>query len=340
MADQSKPAPSPRAALAQIITAYRLSQLVYVAAELQIADLLQDGPRHYQDLAQVTGTHPNSLFRLLRALASAGIFTQLAGEQFELNALAENLRRDVPASLSWLARLTGQQLYPAWGDLLQSIKTGENAFERLNGASQWEFNQKNPAMGQVFDEAMSTMVSSIASAVVQVYDFARFRRIVDVGGGHGVLLATILKVYPAAQGVLFDQELVVQGGGEVLRAAGVLSRCELVGGSFFESVPGGGDVYLLSHIIHDWDDAKAAEILTNCRHAMQENQMLLVLERVIEVEGPTVEQVLADMTMLVMLGGRERTRAEYQTLLHATGFELTSVTPTPSISHIIEAKAI
>jgi hypothetical protein len=334
-------ASTPSAALSQFVWAYRFSQLVYVAAELRIAEQLKDGAKHFKELARVSRAHPESLYRVLRALASAGIFNQLEGGRFELNASAEGLLSDAPGSSHAGALLSGQLFYAAWGNLLHSVRTGKNAFEQtFGGMNLWEYCEQNPAVGQVFAATMSERVSSIAAAVIEAYDFARFSRIVDVGGGRGVLLATLLQANPSARGVLFDQTQVVQSAQEVLRAAGVLPRCEIVTGSFLDSVPGGGDVYILSAILHDWDDVKSAQILTNCRRAMQANRTLLIVERAIGSEKPTLKAALSDVGMMVVFGGRERTRAEYQSLLDGAGFELTNVIPTRLPEHIIEAKSV
>jgi hypothetical protein len=336
----SELASPPRAALQQLIGAYRFSQLVYVAAELRIADQLKDGARSIEELARVSGAHPESLYRVLRTLASAGIFDQLEGKRFALNASAEYLRGDAPGSLRAQAVLAGQLFYSTWGSLLCSIKTGENAFEYTHGMNLWEYCEQNPAVGRVFAAAMSERVFFTAAAVVDAYDFSRFRRIVDVGGGQGVLLAAVLRANLSAQGVLFDQTQVVQSAQEALGAAGVLPRCELVAGDFFDQVPGEGDAYILSAILHDWDDARSAQILKNCRRAMQANQTLLIIERVIESDRPTLQAAEADMIMMVIAGGRQRTRAEHQSLLKGAGFELTNVIATSHQEQIIEAKSV
>jgi hypothetical protein len=337
--DQSQTTVPPRLALLNLINAYRLSQLIYVAAELNVADLLKDGPKHYQQLAEASGVDPDALYRCLRALASAGVFMRMEGDRFGLNALADNLRRDVPGSLHAWAILQGQQVYPTWGNLLLSVKTGQVAFEQLHGMSLWEYLEKQPASGQVFDQALGAVKFHTAAALVKAYDFSRFRHVVDVGGGQGVLLAAILKAHPAVRGVLFDLEKVVASSKEWLKQEGLLERCEVHGGSFFDGVPSGGDAYILSHVIQDWDNGKSVQILKNCRRAMSAHQTLLIIERGIASDGPTVEAVLSDINMLVMVGGRERTREEYESLLSTVGFELTSVIPTQSPDRIFEAIA-
>lgn len=331
---------SPLVTMQKLITSYRLPQLIYVAAELGIADLLRDGARHYEELAQASGAHPYSLYRVLRALASAGIFDQPESGRFELNTLGETLLRDRADSAHGLAMMTGQIFYPSWGNLLHSVKTGENGFEPIHGTGLWEYCEQNPIAGRIFDQALSELSRDTAAAAVEAFDFSRIHCIVDVGGGRGVLLATILKANPSAQGVLFDQAPVIQGAQERLYAAGVLPRCRLVPGDFFDRVPAGGDAYILSQILHDWNDSKAAQILGTCRRAMSENQTLFILERVIEADQPTVKSTLADIGMMVVFGGRERTQAEYESLLRGAGFQLTNVIRTRTPIYIVEARSI
>lgn len=340
MPDQSQPLPSPRDSLLQFINAFQLSQCLYVAAELGIADLLKEGTLHCDAMAKATGVDPDSLFRLLRALATAGIFNRLDGDRFELNELSEYLRRDAPGSLHAWAILAGRELYSTWSHLLYSVRTGKPAFDDLHGMSVWEYRAHDRSAGEVFDEAMSERVRSSAAAVTRAYDFARFDRIVDVGGGQGLLIAGILNANPSARGVLFDLEPVVQGAKELLEEAGVSERCETVAGSFLHQVPSGGDAYVLKNIIHDWNDEKAIQILVNCRQAMQAGQILLLVERVVGSDRPTVEEALSDMRMLVTNGGRERTREEYQALLRASGFELARIIPTTTPYQIVEGKSL
>ncbi len=323
-----------------MLNAYQLSQCLYVASELGIADLLKDGPKHYEELARASDAHPQSLLRLLRALASAGILVQRPGDWFELNDLAQYLRRDAPDSLRAWAILSGQQFYPTWGHLLYSVKTGEIAFDHLSGMSVWQHRAQNSAAGQVFDEAMHGVAHASHLAVVDAYDFARFDCVVDVGGGHGDLLATILGANPGLRGVLFDQESVVQAGKDYLKQIQVLERCKIIGGDFLEAVPAEGDAYILKRIIQDWDDQRAIQILHNCRRAMQSGQTLLIVERIMALDHPSLETTLTDVMMMVMNGGRERSETDFRALLNAAGFELPHVTATDSIFHIIASRAV
>ncbi len=324
----------------QSINAFRLSQCLYVISRLGIADLLKDGPMPYEELAKKSGAHPVALFRLLRALATFGIFNQLDMNRFELTDEAEYLCRDTPGSLHAWAILVGEQTYTAWGNLLYTIQSGEIAFDDLYGMSIWDYRAQNPAAGKVFDEAMSEIFRASNAAIVEAYNFSRFQRIVDVGGGKGELIAAILKANPTVRGVLFDQAPAIESGKALLKEAGVLERCETVAGNFLRGIPDGGDAYILKDVLHDWDEAKAVEILENCRRAMQEYQTLLVIERLIPSERPTPEAVMTDLTMMVMNGGRERTREEFQALLGKTSFELAKVLPTRSLYQIVEARAV
>ena len=340
MSEESNREDSPQVVLRRMIEGYRVSQLVYVAAELGLADLLKDGPRHYGELADASGTHPRSLFRLLRALCSVGIFTQLEGDRFELNPAAELLRGDQAGSLRAWSIFTGSQHYAAWGHLLHSVKTGENAFDHAFGTKVWEYRKQNPAARRVFDQAISLRASLVSTAVVDAYDFSQFSRVVDVGGGAGVTLAAILKANPAVRAVLFDLEQAVRAGEEHLKGVGLAERCEFVPGDFMEQVTAEGDGYILSRVLHDWGNGEATHILKNCRAAMKTHQKVLIVERVVDADAPTAETALGDISIMVINGGCERTLAEFQTLLTNAGFEFTRVIPTRSLVQIVEAIAV
>ncbi len=338
MADSSPTRVSPRELLRQSIDAYQLSQCVYVAAKLGLADLLKEGPKHSEELAQASGAHPQTLFRLLRALASAGAFTQLPDGRFALNEVSEYLGQDAPGSLRAWAILAGEQPYPAWSQLLYSVQTGAPAFDHLHGMSNWQYRDQNPLAARVFNEAMSEVVRASTAAIVAAYDFSQFARIVDVGGGQGALLVGLLKANPSLYGVLFDLEPVIASAKESLREAGMSERCEAVAGSFLEGVPSGGDAYIFKDVIMDWDDKEATRILGNCRQAMQANGTLLIVERMIASGQPTLEASMMDLRMLVVAGGRVRTREEFQALFSRAGFELTQVIPTRSPFQLVEGK--
>ncbi len=326
--------------LRQVIDAYQLARCVQVAAELGVADLLKDGPKPTAELARVCQAHPQALFRLMRALASAGIFVQQADGCFALNAVADYLSTDCRGSLRAWALLAGQQHYPTWRHLLYSVRSGASAFDDLHGMSVWQYRADDAAAGRVFDDALGAHTGASAQAVVEAYDFSRVARVVDVGGGLGTLMSAILRANPGVHGVVFDQAQVIERGQKTLEAADVLERCDTVAGDFCESVAAAGDLYILQRVLHDWDDAAAARILANCRRAMQAHQTLLLIERVLAPDSPTVEAALTDLMMMVMNGGRERTEREFDELLAAGGFRLTRVTPTRSVLSLIEGHAV
>lgn len=330
-------APTPSAELLRLVNGYQVSQAIHVAATLGIADLLRDGPRASDDLATATRTHPASLYRVLRALAAVGVFHEDEGRRFSLTAMGECLRSDAADPVGpWAAYVGRPYVWQAWAHLLHGVRTGENAFRHVHGVDAWEYRSRHPEEGAVFDRAMTGLSRRLAEAVVAAYDFARFGRVVDVGGGHGAMLAAILAAHPRMRGVLFDQPHVVAGAEAVLRAAGVAERCEVAAGSFFEAVSGGGDAYLLKAILHDWDDAASAAILKTCRRAMRPETRLLVLERVVAPPNEVPEAKFSDLNMLVVPGGRERTREEFAALFAAAGFRLEAVVPTGTRLCVIE----
>lgn len=310
--------------LFELVSRFRVSQAIYVAARLGIADLLAEGPRTSDDLARETGTHPTNLYRLLRYLSGYGLFTEVAPRCFALAELGAGLRSDVSGSVRPMTLLLmNQPHWQAWGHLLHSVQTGDPAFDHVHGMSFFEYMERNPDAAEVFNAAMSSVSARSGPTLVDVYDFSGVKRIVDVGGGHGSLIAAILAAYPTMQGVLLDLPGVVDGAQATLEAAGVVDRCEVVAGDFFTAVPPGGDVYLLQMIIHDWDDARATTILTNCRRVMQEGSRLLVVEERITPKTP----LGADLEMMVELGGLQRTDEEYAALFAAAGFALTDIVP-------------
>jgi len=320
-----------------MISGFWLSRALYAAAKLGLADLLKDGPRTADELAKLSGTHPPSLYRVLRALASAGVFSEAPDARFSSTPLSSTLETDAPASLRGFAIAElGEDHYPAWGELLHSVRTGETAFNRLFGMSVWEYRAQHPEDARIFDEAMASFTAAGNEAILKGYDFSPFRKIVDVGGGDGSLIAGILKTNPAAQGVVYDLPHAIIHAQQRLEAAGLRNRCQAVAGDFFESVPNGGDAYVLKWIIHDWDDERAVTILSNCRRAMPEQAKLLLIEAVIPPgDAPSFHKFM-DLNMLVMTGGRERTEAEYRALLAPADLNLTKIIATRSEMSVLE----
>ncbi|MCA1739212.1 MAG: acetylserotonin O-methyltransferase [Actinobacteria bacterium] len=331
---------SPRDTLLRMTNAYQVSQAIHVAATLGIADLLEDGPRSADALAEATGTYAPTLYRLLRALASVGVFAENDGH-FGLTPLAEYLRTGAPGSLRAWAMLVGQRYsWRSWGHLLHSVRTGEPAFPNLYGTSAWEYRAAHPEEVAVFNAAMTALSAGVLEAVVRSYDFSGIGVLVDVGGGEGVLLAAILATNPALRGILFDQPHVVTTAGALLERAGVADRCEVVSGNFFEAVPGGADAYLLKSIVHDWGDSAAIEILRACRAAIADTGRLLVVEPVIRPGNEPDPAKFSDLNMLVMLGGRERTADDFERLYAEAGFRLNDIIRTGSPWHIIEGDPV
>ena len=320
---------------------YASTQLLYVAAKLGIADLLADGPRDADALAAATGAHPDALRRVLRASATLGIFAERGDGTFALTGLSRLLQSDTSGSLRASAIMFGEEwCWKPYGELLRSVLTGETAFDHIFHKGFFDYLGDHPEAATVFDDAMTNFSRDHAKAVVEAYDFSGVRQVVDVGGGHGSLLAAILKTSPSATGVLFDQPSVVAGATGGLKSEGVADRCDLVSGDMFESVHAGGDAYVLKWIIHDWDDARAIAILKSCREAMADNGRVLLIERVLAPPGEVSQGTRGDVTMMALMGGRERTEADFRGLLEASGFRLTRVVPTAIELSVIEAHPV
>ena len=325
----------------QYVTGFWMSRALYVLAKLGIPDLLQSGPKSVEELAQATETHAPSLYRLLRALASNGLVKIEDDGRFALTPLSETLVTDAPGSVRWfIISELGQEHYPAWGNLMHSVKTGEIAFDNHFGADIWKYFAQNPEDAAVFNNSMSGMTAVANEAIMSRYDFSPFNTIVDIGGGHGGLITSILKQNPQAKGVLFDAEVVIEGARPRLEAAGVSDRCEAVSGDFFKAVPGGGDAYVMKWIIHDWEDEKAIAILKNCRSQMKPNGRLIIVDCVVPENNEPDFSKTFDLNMMVMTGGKERTAAEFSQLLEAAGFKLLRVIPTDVPPSIVEAEPV
>ncbi|WP_421657754.1 methyltransferase [Leptothermofonsia sp. ETS-13] len=340
-APQSTDTPPPQMVVLQMATAYWVSQSIYAAAKLGIADWLKEGAKSCEELATISGTDEQALYRLLRALASVGIFAETESRQFVLTPLANCLRSDVSDSVRDASIMMGdREHYNSWGNILHSIKTGESGFENLFGMNIFEYYSRNPEPAEVFDRAMTSFSSSEIPAIVASYDFSSIRQLVDVAGGHGSLLTTILQANPQMEGILFDLPEVIERAKSAI-AQDVANRVQLVTGSFFESVPAGADAYMLKHIIHDWDDERSITILKNCHKAMADNGRVLVMEQVIPPGNTPFMGKLLDVNMLVMCpGGKERTEVEYQALFEAAGFRLTRIVPTQTFVSVVEGLKI
>jgi hypothetical protein len=337
MTQTSPQAMPPSAQLLEMIFGFMLSRSIAVAAQFKIADLLKDGAKTSDEMAQIIGAHPRSLYRLLRALAGAGIFAEAADGRFSLTPLGALLCSDAPESLrGFAATLADEVNFEVWADLPYSIQNGEPVVPHKFGMRWFEWLGQHPIKAEEFHDAMTSLSAGAVAAVLQAYDFSGINKLVDVGGGHGFLLASVLSKYQNMKGILYDAPGVVTGAKEVLAAHGVADRCEAVGGDFLESVPAGGDAYILKHIIHDWNDEECLRMLHHCRAGMAAGGKVLIVEMVIpERNVPAVSKFL-DLQMLVFLTGCERTEAEYRALLDDAGFELTRIVPTPSTYSVIE----
>jgi O-methyltransferase domain/Dimerisation domain len=321
--------------LSVLVNGYWHTQTVYVAAKLGIADLLKDGPRSADELAAATGTNPRALYRLLRALASIGIFAEDQG-RFVLTPLAECL---LNPSTKAMVTMRGEIQYRAWGELLYSIQTGEPAFEKQHGKPIFDYLAENRATGKLFDQAMTGVHGSETEAMLDAYDFSGIGTLADIGGGNGSVITAVLQKYPAMHGIIFDLPGVLQRTMTNLEAAGLTERCKVVAGSFFEIVPPGADAYLMRHIIHDWDDDESLTILRNCRQALPRGGKLLVVEGIVPPGNEPSLSKFFDLSMMVLPGGMERTEHEYRQLFTAAGFRLTKIVPTRTWVSVIEGEA-
>ena len=327
--------------LYQLATGHYVSRALLVAAKLGIADLLKDGPRHYSELAEATGTHAPSLNRMMRLLASAGVFTEGDNGDFGLTPAGECLRMGVPgSSRAMVMHFAGDRIRELWKDLEYCVRTGEPAY-RLRGITDTFLDPlRTPEEQAIFDAAMADITRLAAVAVAAVYDFTRFNTIVDVGGGNGALMIGILKENPKLRGVVFDRPPAAERATAQISQNNLVERCQAVGGDFFKEVPAGGDAYLLKHVNHDWDDPRAVTILKNCRTAMTPQGKLLIVEGVypkrIDQSAESRGAAAIDVNMLVATGGRQRSEDEFRSLYQAAGFRLTTIVPTVARVSIVE----
>jgi hypothetical protein len=328
-------APTPQEQILGIVNNYWQSCCVGVAAQLELADLLANGPLHVDVLAERTKTYAPSLYRMLRALESTGIFTQSSPREFANTPASECLRRHAPGSQwAWIriALCADAPVFDGWRGLAHALQNGKPGFDQLRGMSAWKYLKSDPQMGTIFNEAMRDLSASMTPAVTASYDWSQFPVIADIGGGIGAQLSNILDAYPSCRGILFDQPQVVV-------EAPLHSRMERVGGDFFAEIPIQATAYLLRWIIHDWDDDKAISILENVRKAARPGARLLLVESVIPETAEFDMSKWMDMNMLVMAGGRERTAAEFRKLYNQAGFELEQIVPTPSPLSIVIGKS-
>jgi hypothetical protein len=324
------------------IGAYWQSQLVFVAAKLGIADVLVDGPLTAEEIASRVGAHAPYLKRTLRALASLGIFAADPHDRFHLNRLSQTLRSDHPESLrNFALMMVDDYNWSAWGALEHTVRTGESAFEHVHGAPAFPWLREHPDKERMFSASMASISAMENTAVARSYAFGKLERIVDVGGAHGHLLATILRSYVRLQGVLFDQPQVIKEAAAAgfVTSHDISDRCQTTSGDFFESVPAGADAYVMKYIMHDWEDRDCVRILTNCREAMSATGRVLVVDHVVAPGNRFDWGKLLDINMMVMLGSRERTKDEFRLLLARAGLRLKRVIRTGTPLSILEGLA-
>jgi hypothetical protein len=334
----------PEAAAAQLLmqlgTGHVLASALQVAVRLGIPDRLADGPRAVADLARETHTSEDALYRVLRALASVGVFDETASRRFGLTLAGQMLRKGGSGSMRDMALwITSPFHFRVYAELLHSVQTGRPAADKVAGMPVFEYLGRERELGEIFNDAMSAFSHGVIAAALEAYDFSGIDLMVDVAGGHGAVLSAILARYPKMRGVLFDLEHVVSGAGPRIAAAGVKDRLRTEHGDFFKAVPAGGDAYVMKHIIHDWDDDRAITILKNIRTAMgDKNGRVILLESVLPGPNEPHFGKILDLEMLVMPGGRERTAEEFRALFARAGFEMTRVVPTASALSVIEAR--
>ena len=327
----------PPVQLMQMLFGFAASRAIGVSAELHIADLLKDGAKTSEELALQTGVHARSLYRVLRACAGIGVYAEDDEKRFSLTPLAEPLLSDAPGSLRAFAEMiTCDWQFQTWAELPYSVKTGKPSFEKVFGKSSFDYFWSNEKAGKVFNEAMTSNSAFSSVAVVNAYDFSPVSKLVDVGGGHGFLLASILAKFGNVKGVLYDTPAIAAEAQRLLNEHGVIDRCAAIGGDFFKSVPEGGDAYMMKHIIHDWDDAQCVTLLKNCRKGMTDGGKVLVVEMVVPEGNEPSPAKFLDLQMLQYLPGCERTEKEYRELFDKAGLELTRIIPTMSPFSIIE----
>lgn len=324
--------------LERMFAGFAMTHSIYAAAKLGIADLLDAGPRAVEELAGLAGVHATSLNRLLRALASAGVFTETAPGTFALTPRAERLRTGAPDSLRDWAIVTGEITAPSWGGLMHSLRTGRPAFESLSGMPLFSYFEAHPEIAAAFDGHQAQGGRALHAAVARALDFDANETIIDLGGGNGSLVAAILERHPELHAAIFDLPYLIERAQAAADRA-LDGRCEFIAGSFFEHVPPGADAYLLSRVLHDWDDDEAAAILDNCRRAMDTDARLLVIERIVPPGDEPHESKFMDLNMLLIAGGRERTEREYQALLERSGLQLDRVIDTGTAISVLETTA-
>lgn len=330
---------APQQRLFEMIQGYSKTQVIYVFATLGVADRLKAGVCEVSELASLLKVDESAFRRFMLAAVDLGLCSKSKQDSYSLTTLGECLRSDTYGSLRELAMLNGAENYVAWGQLLYSIQTGENAFIKTFGKDLFEYATQDPELVVRFHRLLENQARASARAVLTAYDFSNVSRVVDVGGGYGTLLISLLKVQPRLTGILLDRASTITEAEKQLASAAVGNRCLLVSGDFFEQIPASGDLYILSQILHDWNDEKAVDILKNCAQAMTKHSKLLVIEQIIpeQITASASPVIWSDLIMLVLTGGQERTLSQYRMLLETAGFRLQKTLQTNSAITILEA---
>ncbi len=326
--------------IAKLLYGYKATQCLYVVAKLNIADHIANGNKSINALAAITDTKPEPLHRVMRCLVSLGFFEEKTDNIFSLNQVAEDLRSDSENTIKDFIILCGEELYQSAGELLYTVKTGLPAFDHIYGMSHWKYLDKHPDKAKIFHDAMQKGTGPMLREIIKHYDFASYKKIVDVGGGKGHLLCEILSNNPHVTGVVFDLENAKNSAINYIKEKSLDNRCEFVMGNFFISIPANGDIYLLKVVLHDWDNESAKLILQNCRKKMSKSSKLLIIEKVIENDKFKDLACLGDINMLVTCAGKERTLVEFQNLLGSADLQLTKIINTSTVFSIIEAETV
>jgi hypothetical protein len=305
--------------------------------ECKIADRLQAGAKPVSELARAAGVHEDALFRTLRALATAGIFTEVSPRTFANTPASDALRKDHPAGVhDTIFWITDRFHFESYAHFSHSVKTGQPAVEKSHGVKCFDYFPTDPETNDEFNNAMTSLSGMVIPAVLETYDFSGLGTLCDVAGGHGFVLTSILEKHKDLKGILFDLDHVVVGGRERIAKTGLTSRCETADGDFFKAVPA-ADSYVMKHIIHDWEDEKALIILRNIHNAMRGNGKVILIEAIVPAGNEPHLSKWIDLEMLALPGGKERTEAEYRELFARSGFKLTNVVPNKSPLWTIEA---
>lgn len=323
--------------IAKLLSGYKVTQCLYVGAKLNIADHLLSGKKSISELAQLTDSNKDSLYRLLRCLASLGVFNEEPDQIFSLNKSSEDLLTDSETTWKDFIIFCGEVLYPSTGDLLYSVQSGAPAFDRMHGMNLWDYFETHPEKARLFHNAMANGTESMINRMISYYDFSSYKNIIDVGGGKGHLVCEILSQYPDASGSVFDRANAKQQADEYISSRSLSNRCKMITGDFFDSVVSGGDLYVLKVVLHDWDDESAILILQNCLKGMHKESKLLIIEIVIENNKFKNMACLGDINMLATLTGRERTIQEFSDLLKKSGLKFLQKIDTGTPFSIIEA---